>query len=401
MKDGKMSQLDPLEINRQAFEATEDSNVFVIMRFEKQCSVLSSIENAIKNTLNDYNLNAVLARDVLLYSEIWSNIRFCMDHCRYAITVFDRTEGFNFSPNITLELGYMLALKRPCLILKDESIDTMPTDIIGRLYERFNSNNAETSVSLAVRKWLNHLGHTRVPPAETIVAQDDIDSNKLRTKRILRELEKARQAKAAGVIRHAGSLSSLGISDEEKELLDREYHELLKEEREAILDLLNIGWTIRILICPESQIDFVELELIDREYATKMFLPRYEQLLKVINDHMDNPRLQIAYTQHLPHQNIIVIKEEIVFIGRRFRWGTGFPSTTIIFDPAVVQDEAKELDVAFTDSACILLQRETLVEADYGSAELKVRVVKKLKNCRRRLRARLKQKHKSSRNIDS
>lgn len=386
-----MSQIDPFEQNRRAFEATEESNVFVIMRFEKQFSILNSIENAIKNTLNDFKLRAILARDVLLDSELWPNVRFCMNYCRYAIAVFDRMEDPNFNPNVTLELGYILALKRPCLILKDETIDTMPSDIIGRLYERFNSTDAAASVSLAVRKWLEHLGHTRFPPAETIIAQDNIDSNKLRTKRILRELEKAKYAKTAGVIRHAGSLSSLAISDEEKQLLDSEYHELIKQEREAILGLLNIGWTIRIIICPESQIDFVELELIDKEYATKMFLPRYEQLLRVIKAHLDNPRLQIAYTQHLQHQNIIVVGEKVVFIGRRFRWGTGFPSTTVVYDPTVVCDEVKELDVAFTDSACVLLQKGRLVETDYGSADLKNRVIKKLQNCRRRLKARLRQ----------
>jgi len=391
MKDTKMSHQDPIEKNRRDFESKKESNVFVIMRFEDHCLILKSIEKAIKNTLDDFNLRAILARDVLLDSGIWSNIQFCMDNCRYAIAVFDLTEDPYFSPNITLELGYMLALKRPCLILKDEKIDTMPSDIIGRLYMPFNTKNAAASVSLAVKNWLEHLGHTRVPPAETIIAQDDIDSNKLRTKRIIMELERVKNAKNFGIIRHAGSLSSLGISDEEKQILDSDYHELIKQERETILDLLNIGWTIRIIICPESQIDFVDLELIDKKYATKMFLPRYEQLLMVIKAHLDNPRLQIAYTQHLPHQNIIVIGEEIVFIGRRFRWGTGFPSTTVIFDPAVVNDEAKDLDVAFADSACILLQKERLVENDYGSAELKKRVIKKLQNCRRRLKTRLRQ----------
>src|ERR1043165_8609615 len=170
---------DPLAHMRSTFEKDMDRNVFVIMRYAPT-SPFVKIENTIKETLQRFGLKAVLARDVILHQQIWNHIRFCMEHSRYAIVVFENILQPDFNPNITLELGYMLALKRPCLILKDDSMDKLHTDIIGHLYTPFNVHKVKETVGGAIEKWLMRLGPNSVKPAETISADKPVEANKKR-----------------------------------------------------------------------------------------------------------------------------------------------------------------------------------------------------------------------------
>src|SRR6185503_8693470 len=101
-----MDNTDPFASNQAAFEKDENRNVFVMMRYSSE-TPFAEIEEVIKETLQRYGLRAVLARDVAFHQELWNNVRFCMNHCRYAIVVFDRIQEPEFNPNVALELGYM------------------------------------------------------------------------------------------------------------------------------------------------------------------------------------------------------------------------------------------------------------------------------------------------------
>jgi protein-tyrosine-phosphatase len=66
------------------------------------------------------------------------------------------TDG-EVSPNVCLELGYMLALGRPCLLLKERAVPEMQADLGGHLYKEFDAHDIGTTVSQAVRSWLQEL----------------------------------------------------------------------------------------------------------------------------------------------------------------------------------------------------------------------------------------------------
>ena len=384
---------DPYDKNRSDFEQNENSNVFIIMRYANE-SPLLEVENAIKKTLARYGLNAVLARDVAFDEELWSNVRFCMEHSRYAIVVFERLIQPDHNPNITLELGYMLALGRPSLILKEKSLPTLHSDIIGRLYTPFDSHKAIETVSFAVEKWLEKLGHTPSPSAQTISGKNHLASNKERTIRILEAL-----SEAESTIRQAASMSSFAISDDELHEKDDDgtYQELLLRERHKIMHFLSQGRIVKIIICPEAQIERVELGLVSEEYVQRNIIPRYNQLIKVINDNLHNEKLQIISTLRLPHDNLLIIDDKIIFIGRKRRRDRGFPYTTQIFDRTVIKDEISEFDAVFHDNVGPLLNTTEVSESDYGSPELKEAIIKKLKKCRARIQnvVRHKQKEKN------
>jgi len=55
------------------------------------------------------------------------------------IAVFDHEEaGEIYNPNVAYELGMMHLLGRRCLLLKHESLDSLQTDILMKLYKPFS-----------------------------------------------------------------------------------------------------------------------------------------------------------------------------------------------------------------------------------------------------------------------
>jgi len=52
----------------------------------------------------------------------------------------------------------MLAHGKRCLILKDKGIRKMPTDIVGKLYEEFDTYEIESSIKRCVEAWVHDIG---------------------------------------------------------------------------------------------------------------------------------------------------------------------------------------------------------------------------------------------------
>jgi predicted nucleotide-binding protein len=78
--------------------------------------------------------------------------------CNYGIAVFEDIDERDFNPNIVLELGFMLALNKRCLILKEKTLPKMPADIVGKLYKEFDFFNIESSISDQIKRWANDIG---------------------------------------------------------------------------------------------------------------------------------------------------------------------------------------------------------------------------------------------------
>jgi CheY-like chemotaxis protein len=53
-----------------------------------------------------------------------------------------------------MEVGYMYALGRRLLLLKERRMPAMPTDIVGRIYRPFDSYKISETVGLQVREWV-------------------------------------------------------------------------------------------------------------------------------------------------------------------------------------------------------------------------------------------------------
>jgi hypothetical protein len=130
---------------------------FIMMRFgETRAHV--QIERAIKATLHKHRLTGLLARDKEFHEDLFPNILTYMHGCDFGIAVFERLESEVFNPNVALEVGYMLGLRKQVLLLKDQTLQALHTDLVGKLYREFNPQKPTTTIPREIEKWLTDKG---------------------------------------------------------------------------------------------------------------------------------------------------------------------------------------------------------------------------------------------------
>lgn len=146
-------------LERHPFER----NVFGMTRFPDQQDqeigdpIAPAIE-AVKAACEAHGLEFHLASDRAIVDDLWSNVAAHMWACKYGVAFFEdrRSKGLNY--NLTIEVGSMLITGRRCALLKDVSIKTMPTDLVGQIYK---------AVDMKVRNDVAKVAH--------IWLRDDID----------------------------------------------------------------------------------------------------------------------------------------------------------------------------------------------------------------------------------
>jgi protein-tyrosine-phosphatase len=131
--------------------------VFLMVRYRKN-DAHREIERAICTTLEEYGLIPRRADWAHADNLLWGNVCRHMETSAFGIAVLEKLTEGEVSPNVCLELGYMLALGRPCLLLKERAVPEMQADLAGHLYKEFDARDIATTVSEAVRSWLEELG---------------------------------------------------------------------------------------------------------------------------------------------------------------------------------------------------------------------------------------------------
>jgi len=373
------------------FEAAKETNVFVIMRY-RPGAAFKAIEHTIKTTLDRYGLKAVLAKDFQFEDQLWPNIEYCMTHSRYGIVVVENIDERSpkssyFNPNVAIELGYMLALKNRCLILKERAVRTLNTDILQFIYTPFDKFDVRDTVEAAISRWLENLSVFPTRPIEIISSDNALEAKKQRTQRINGALTNMLQDDNA-VLRHAGSLSSLAISEKESLLPteDRALRSLLLDEKRLMERLIEKGAIVRCIITPDVQLVNVDLNVVSKEIVETSVIPRFETLLETLKKCLHKENVQFVYTSRGSHDNVVIDNERQVFIGARRLREWGFSSTTVIHDPVVVRNEIKQFDIAYKEVAEAILLKNDLSADEFGCQELKLKVIDHLKYCKKRLR---------------
>jgi protein-tyrosine-phosphatase len=131
--------------------------VFLMIRFRDSDSHVA-ITKAIEESLADYDLDLIRADWRQFHGELWSNVRDCIKRADYGVAVFERIGEEPISLNVALELGYMLAQGKNCLLLREKNVHLLPVDLAGHLCREFDIGDAGTSVRREVRAWLEDVG---------------------------------------------------------------------------------------------------------------------------------------------------------------------------------------------------------------------------------------------------
>ena len=139
-----------------------DNNVFLMMRFRPGAQY-DEIVRVLRESLKTYGLNVIRADDKDYTGDLWENVCLYMLGSRFAIAVFEEIDQREFNPNIALELGFMMAQNKRCLILKDQRMPRMPTDIVGKLYREFDTYEISKSVDRCVDLWARDVGLKKHP----------------------------------------------------------------------------------------------------------------------------------------------------------------------------------------------------------------------------------------------
>ena len=85
--------------------------------------------------------------------ELWPNVAAHMWGCRYGIAFFESVTDKGLNYNLTIEVGSCMVLGRRLALLKDRSLKTMPTDLVGAIYDDVELSKPST-VTKKLDAWI-------------------------------------------------------------------------------------------------------------------------------------------------------------------------------------------------------------------------------------------------------
>lgn len=125
-----------------------------MMRFRKD-EQYQMIAGTIRDELGKYGLHALRADDRAYSDDLWDNVCVYMLGCEYGVAVFEEIDERHFNPNVALELGFMFALGKRCLLLRDGRMrQPMHADIVGKLYKEYDIFKIGQSIPPCLEAWV-------------------------------------------------------------------------------------------------------------------------------------------------------------------------------------------------------------------------------------------------------
>lgn len=134
-----------------------ETNVFGMTRFpDAKAGTADPVGRALavtKEVCAEYGLEFHLASDRALVDDLWDNVIAHVWGSRYGIGYFEDRVDRGLNHNLLIEVGAMIMSGRRVALLKDGSLERMPTDFVGKIYKSVDLSS-EDSVADAVRSWL-------------------------------------------------------------------------------------------------------------------------------------------------------------------------------------------------------------------------------------------------------
>ena len=152
----------PIEITESLAEFRGDFPdstrvAFIMMQFGSS-NAHDRILTGITSALDPHGMVALRADDKQYHDDLYYNILTYIHGCRFGIAVFERIEEDSFNPNVSLEVGYMLGLRKSGCFLKDKTLHTLHTDLIGKLYRSFDPQDPEGTIPTELFAWMDQRG---------------------------------------------------------------------------------------------------------------------------------------------------------------------------------------------------------------------------------------------------
>jgi hypothetical protein len=137
--------------------ASGKMTAFIMMKFGGT-KIHTELVKCIKDTLKVHGIIANRADDKEYMEDLFPNIKVYMHACEFGVAVFERITADDFNPNVSLEVGYMLGMGKKVLLLKDKTLKSLPSDLVGKLYKEFDTLDIEGTMPKQIEKWLSDKG---------------------------------------------------------------------------------------------------------------------------------------------------------------------------------------------------------------------------------------------------
>lgn len=152
----------PVEIqdslNRFRANRPDSSKVAFIMMQFGQTRAHMKITEAVRSGLAEYGIEGVRADGKRYHDYLFYNVLTYMHGCGLGMAIYERIETQTHNPNVALEVGYLFAIRKPVCLLKDQTLDPLPTDLVGQLYDPFDPQDPAGTIPPLVSKWLTDKG---------------------------------------------------------------------------------------------------------------------------------------------------------------------------------------------------------------------------------------------------
>lgn len=134
-----------------------DRNVFGITRFPRSADdpVATAIEVS-RSMCASAGLEFHIASDQSVDDLLYGNVAAAMWACRYGIAIFEDRVGEGLKYNVAIEVGGMLVTGRRCLLMRDNTIKDMPSDLGGHIYQEVDIS-CPSEIKDVLGQWLEDI----------------------------------------------------------------------------------------------------------------------------------------------------------------------------------------------------------------------------------------------------
>ena len=136
-----------------------ESNVFGMTRFPEtrpeggQPDPVQPALRVAREVCAAHGLTFHLASDRALSDDLWTNVVSFMWASKFGIAFFEDRQDRGLNYNMGIEVGSMLMAGRRCALLRDTSVERMPTDLVGRIYKSVDLARPD-SVGDELHRWV-------------------------------------------------------------------------------------------------------------------------------------------------------------------------------------------------------------------------------------------------------
>ncbi len=110
----------------------------------------NQILETIKKVLAKHDFVGVRADHKDYHPDVLPNVMTYMEGSGFGIAVYID----DHNPNVSLEVGYMLANSKPICFLKGNDLGDLHIDIISKLYKNFDSEKPIETIDPILSRWL-------------------------------------------------------------------------------------------------------------------------------------------------------------------------------------------------------------------------------------------------------